>query len=226
MEAPAREPTNEMVKQLKKRADHEDKAGTVVVHATRVSNPIDKRKRHEAGHETLRGAAARTVARRRSLGDAKVANKENDSPGPQDSLLNALGTPLSGLLPLASEATRPLVDLYEAVVNSTHDVPDAGPEETHAEQQPVPTTPSHVAPKRPIGIMRWPATPKGAADAPSVADQDQESLCSGRSRSARRLALLMVAAHASRSAFTASRVLASFRARGSLRRRPCPSAGA
>jgi type II secretory pathway pseudopilin PulG len=180
-----------MVKQLKKRADHDDNVGAAVALATRVPTSIDKRKRHEAAQETLRGAAARKEVRRRSLGDApstsrtgKGFNKENDAPERSGSIFDSL----SGLLPFASEATLPLVHLFEAVVKSTHDPPCVGSKETPVQQHPATATPGQVKSKKPVGIMRLPSTPSCTECALSYAD-DEESLTSGFSKSARRLSL-------------------------------------
>ncbi len=149
-----------MVKQLKKRAYHDDRVGEAVALATRVPTSIDKRKRHDAAHETMRGAAARKEVRRRSLGDApstsrtgKGFNKENDTPERSGSIFDSL----SGLLPFASEATLPLVHLFEAVVKSTHDPPCVGSMETPVQQYPATPTPGQVMSKKPAGIMRLPS---------------------------------------------------------------------
>ncbi len=174
------------MKQLKKRAYHEGKVGAAVALATRVPTSIDKRKRHEAAHEPMRGAAARKEVRRRSLGDAPSTsrtgrgfNKENDAPERSGSIFESL----SGLLPFASEATRPLVHLYEAVVKSTLVPPCVGSEETPGQQHS-----GQVMSKKPVGIMRLPSTPSCTECAPSYED-DKESLTSGFSQNARKSCL-------------------------------------
>jgi hypothetical protein len=180
-----------MVKQLQKRAD--DKFGVAVALATRLPTSIDKRKRHEAAHETMRGAAARKEVRRRSLGDAPSTsrtgrgfNKENDAPERSGSIFDSL----SGLLPFACKATLPLVHLFEAV-NSTHDPPCVGSKETLVQQHPATATPGQVKSKKPVGIMRLPSTPSCTEFAPSYSD-DEESLTSGFSKSARRFCRLFI----------------------------------